>query len=175
MIFMYKLIWLFKTKIVFMIYGNVGRFSYIAKPIFVIGKSRISIGNKVRILPGARIEVLKGGKLIIDNNVSIGPNVNITVAKKVHICSGTTISANVFITDMDHDISVVNKSVMDLPNIVSMGTEIGKYCFIGAGTVILSGSKIQKNVVIGANSVVKGFFEESKIYAGSPARLLRDR
>ena len=170
-----KSLWILKTLLSFGVYRNVGWLSYIANPIFISGKSRMTIGNKVRVFPGGRIEVMKGGKLIIEDDVSIGPCVNITVAKKVTIKTGTTLSANIFITDMDHDISIKNKSVMATKNIISSGTEIGRFCFIGAGVVILSGAQIQDNVVVGANSVVKGHHNQSSIYTGSPASFLKKR
>ena len=173
--FLVKAFWVLKTKISFGLYRNIGRLSYIANPIFILGRSRMVVGNKVRIFPGARIEVMEGAELLIEDNVSIGPNVNITVARRVLIGAGTTISANVFITDMDHDIKVENTSVMDTPNIVSSGTNIGRYCFIGTGAVILAGACLDDNVVVGANSVVKGCLKMSSIYAGSPARFLKNR
>lgn len=170
-----KIFWVLKTQLFFLGCMNIGYLSYIAKPAFISGRSRMKINDRVRIFPGARIEVLDGGELVIESDVSIGPNVNITVARSVRIGSGSTISANVFITDMDHDISVKDKSVMKTPNIISSGTVIGKYSFIGAGVVILAGSTIDDNVVIGANSVVKGKLNCSSIYAGSPARFVRER
>lgn len=170
-----KALWVLRTLISFGAYRNIGWLTYVAKPTFLYGKSRMLFGNNVRIFPGARIEVMKGASLQIDNNVSIGPNVNITVAKKIKINEGTTISANVFITDMDHDISSRNTSVMETSNIISNGTYIGSYCFIGAGVVILGGTEVEDNVVVGANSVVRGILNSDSIYAGSPAKFLRRR
>lgn len=42
--------------------------------------------------------------------------------------------------------------------------------FIGANCVILPGSIIHENVVIGAGSVVKGEIEENSVYAGLPVK-----
>lgn len=167
--------WMIKTYVSFGIFRNIGWLTYVANPIFLSGKSRMIFGDRVRIFPGARIEVMKGAILRIDSGVSIGPNVNITVAKNVQIRKGTTLSANVFITDMDHDISIKNTSVMETNNILSSGTSIGSYCFVGAGVVILAGTQVENNVVIGANSVVRGRLNNASIYAGSPARFLRPR
>lgn len=44
--------------------------------------------------------------------------------------------------------------------------------FIGWGSTVLCGTTIGENVIIGANSVVKGKIEDNSVYAGNPARRL---
>lgn len=132
------------------------------------------MGDKVRIYPGARLECGPEGHIVFGDNISIGLNVNITAFREVNIGSGTTISANVFITDMDHDISDPSRSVMDTKNIVKT-TLIGENCFIGANVVILAGSVLRSGVVIGANSTVRGTFGPNEIVVGSPAKMIGPR
>lgn len=47
---------------------------------------------------------------------------------------------------------------------------IGDNVFIGHGSVILCGTTIENNVIIGANSVVTGHIEANGVYAGNPIR-----
>lgn len=47
---------------------------------------------------------------------------------------------------------------------------IGDNCFIGWGATILAGTTIGDNVIIGANSVVKGKLDADSVYAGNPAK-----
>lgn len=48
--------------------------------------------------------------------------------------------------------------------------------WIGAGSVVVAGAFVAKGAVIGANSVVTGRLEtEYGIYAGAPARLIKQR
>jgi acetyltransferase-like isoleucine patch superfamily enzyme len=47
---------------------------------------------------------------------------------------------------------------------------IGNNVFIGMGTIILCGSTIGDNVIVGANSVVSGNIESDSVYAGNPAK-----
>lgn len=45
--------------------------------------------------------------------------------------------------------------------------------FIGAHSIILKGSNIGKNCIIGAGSVVSGIIPENEVWAGNPARFIR--
>ena len=51
---------------------------------------------------------------------------------------------------------------------------IGEDSFIGAGCIILPGSKIGKFCIVGAGAVVKGDFEDYSVIVGSPARKIKD-
>lgn len=51
---------------------------------------------------------------------------------------------------------------------------IGDGTFIAAGVIILKGSCIGKNCVIGAGSVVSGNIPDNQIWAGNPAKLIRN-
>ena len=51
---------------------------------------------------------------------------------------------------------------------------IGEGCFIGANSIILKGTTLGKNVVVGAGSVVCGNFPDNVIIAGNPARIVKE-
>ena len=44
--------------------------------------------------------------------------------------------------------------------------------FIGIGCIILPGSYIESNVIIGAGSIVKGNVKKDSVYAGTPAKCI---
>ena len=50
---------------------------------------------------------------------------------------------------------------------------IGDNTFVGMNTLILPGTKIGNNVIIGAGSVVKGTIPDNTVYAGVPARFIK--
>lgn len=169
-----KILWWLLLTLESPFWAKVGRKCYLGRPAYVTRSAKIRMGDKVRIYPGARLECGPEGSIVFGDNISIGLNVNITAFKEVNIGSGTTISGNVFITDMDHDISDSSRSVMDTKNIVKT-TLIGENCFIGANVVILAGTVLRPGVVVGANSTVRGSFGPNEIVAGSPAKLIRQR
>jgi len=49
---------------------------------------------------------------------------------------------------------------------------IGNNVFIGYGAIILPGSIIEDNVIVGAGSIVKGFLKKNSVYAGNPAKYI---
>jgi len=163
-----KLYWWLRLNIERPLWRHVGRMSYVGRPTFATRTRSIVIGNKVRIYPNSRLECGPYGKITFGNNISVGPNVNITAYGDLKIDDNTTISANVFITDMDHDFSSLEESTMDRRNVVSK-TFIGRSCFIGANSVILAGTTLERGCVVGANSTLRGKFDAFSVIAGSPA------
>lgn len=169
-----KIIWAIRAVLYKVRYGKIGSMSYIGKPLFTTGEKSCFIGSKVRIYPGMRLEITEGiGKLIIEDDTSIGQNFHVAVAENdVRIGAHTTISGNVHITSLDHGYKMMGTHILKQP-LISRETSIGENCFIGYGVVILAGTKLGKQCVVGANSVVRGSFPDGCVLAGVPARIIK--
>lgn len=159
------------------IYGFFTKFrmpGYIGKPIYISKLKNIQFGKKVRIYPGIRVEAIgENGKIEIGNNVSIGQNFHLVSNEDtLKIGNNVVISGNVFISNTDHDYSDVNKYLFEQP-LKNKHTEIGDNCFIGYGAVILPGTILGKNCIVGANSVVRGIFSDYSVIAGVPAKIIK--
>lgn len=50
---------------------------------------------------------------------------------------------------------------------------LGDNIWIGRGCIVMPGTTIENNVIVGANSIVKGHLYSNFIYAGSPVRKIR--
>jgi acetyltransferase-like isoleucine patch superfamily enzyme len=146
--------------------------SHIGIPLFTYGLKGISIGKRVRIMPGLRIETHNNGTIIFQENISIGQNVHITSAGNLIIGSETTILGNVFVTNIDHDYQEIGEHILNQKMIVKE-TRIGKNCFIGYGAAIQAGTILGTQCVVGANAVVRGTFPDYSVIVGMPARIVK--
>ena len=170
---MRKLFWFIRLIIFAPFFGKVKFPSYIGRPVSIEGIKKIFIGKRVRIYPNVRLEVHgKNSKLIISDNVGIAQNVHITTGSELTIGKGTTILANVFITDIDHDYSEINVPILEQKNIIKK-TTIGENCFIGIGAAIQAGTILGKQCIVGAHSVVRGEFPDYCVIVGTPARIVK--
>ena len=167
-----KLFWMGRALLYKLFFGSLGLFSYIGKPLYLSGFSRINIGSKVRIYPMARIEALIGGAITIEDDVSIGQCLHVISALEVKIGKSSTLSANVFITDVDHEYETIDIHIMN-QSLIKSATRIGRNCFIGYGAVIRAGTQLGAQCIVGANSVVKGTFPDYCVIAGNPAKIIK--
>lgn len=167
-----KLIWGFLAIFYSPFFKKFSFPSHIGIPLLTYGLNGVSIHKRVRIMPGLRIETHKKGTIVMEHNVSIGQNFHITSAGNLIIESDTTISGNVFITNIDHDYQEIGKHILDQKMIVKE-TRIGKNCFIGYGAAIQAGTILGVHCVVGANSVVRGSFPDYSVIVGVPARVVK--
>lgn len=169
---LYKLFWGIITVFYAPFFKKISFPSYIGIPIFTLGLKRVSIGKRVRIFPGLRIETHHNGSIVFEEGISIGQNFHITSAGNLVIGKNTTISGNVFITNIDHNYQVVDQHILNQQMIVKH-TSIGSNCFIGYGAAIQAGTVLGKQCIVGAHSVVRGEFPDYSVIVGIPGKLVK--
>ncbi|MDO4306352.1 MAG: DapH/DapD/GlmU-related protein [Eubacteriales bacterium] len=92
----------------------------------------------------------------------------------IHVGGGTTISRDVII--LTHDYSIAKGlsykfgSGAETVKKFQKEVRIGNNCFIGARSIILPGTVIEDNTIVGAGSVVKGCHAGNSVICGNPAR-----
>ncbi len=127
----------------------------------VAKNSRAELGSGVRIGKNALVSVLNGGTLSVGAGTSIGMNNLIVCHEQIRIGQETILAPNVFIYDHDHvfdaECGVHKREFKTSP------VSIGDRCWIGANTVILRGTKIGNNCVIGAGCVLKGDYPDGSV------------
>lgn len=110
----------------------------------------------------------------IGNDVGIS-GATIYAREKITIGNNTLIGANTKI--IDNDFHPIDPAVrLRTPN-EHMGVrsiEIGENVFVGCNCLILKGSKIGSNTVIGAGSIVSGEIPSNCIAAGNPAKVVKN-
>lgn len=168
-----KLMWGIRGLVYKPFFGKFGICSYIGKPVSLIGKRNIFLGNRVRIYPGVRMEAHENGRIIIGDNTSIAQNFHITAAKEdLVIGANVTILGNAFVTNIDHNYRDINKHILDQDWIIKT-TKIGDGCFIGFGAAIQAGTVLGKHCIVGTNAVVRGSFPDYSVIVGVPAKIIR--
>lgn len=169
-----KYFWAIRAIIYKIGFKEIGKFSYIGKPVYLQGTRKVKIGNRVRIYPGVRIETHgQEGSIVIKDNVSIGQNFHITSSGfELVIGENTTILGNVFITNIDHDYRQIGVHILKQDFLIK-DTKIGKNCFIGYGAAIQAGTILGRQCIVGANSVVRGKFPDYSVIVGAPAKIVK--
>ena len=140
--------------------------------------SKISLGNNVRIDDFSVLSAGLGG-------ISIGNHIHIAVfslligAGKIILSDFCNISSRVSIYSSNDDYS---GSTMTNPTLPSQYTGIthadvllNKHVIVGCGSVILPGITLEEGVAVGALSLVTKDCEAFGIYAGNPARRIKER
>lgn len=159
-------------------YGHKGKNSVIIKPMRILGKKHIYIGNNVTILNQARIEAVTKWNgadykpsIVIKDGASIEQCCHIIAADELVIEKDVVISAFVYIADCQERFD--KKSRMMESELTVKRVLIKEGAFIGIGAVIMPGVTIGKKAVIGANAVVTKDVPDYEIWAGVPAKFLK--
>jgi carbonic anhydrase/acetyltransferase-like protein (isoleucine patch superfamily) len=119
------------------------------------------------LAPGAQSPVLR-----IGDRCSIGRASHVVAHRRVVIGDDVITGPSCYVTDQNHvyadpEVPIARQWPADDP------VEIGAGSWIGAGAVILPGTRLGRNTVVGAGSVVRGSFADHAVLAGVPARLVR--
>lgn len=142
----------------------------------------ISIGSQTLIEPFSQIVVEVSspltsiqGRLIIAEKVIIGSGANIRAAGgEISIARNSMLAQQVSLIASNHLISG-EKPYRDLPwDESKVGVVIEENVWIGAGVTVLPGCAIGKNSVVGAGSVVTKSIPANEVWAGIPARKIRN-
>ncbi|WP_440872008.1 acyltransferase [Vibrio diabolicus] len=85
------------------------------------------------------------------------------------------ISENVILLTHDYSLTTGLISIglePDTDIAFKYGISIGKNVFIGMGSILMPGSVIDDNVIVGAGSVVRGHVPSNSVVLGNPARVV---
>ena len=128
-----------------------------------------SLGRNVYLGRNATIDCPRGGRLVFSDNVSVTEGLFLSAALEVKIGANTIIGEYCSIRDANHDFSQLDIPIGSQPMIAAV-TEVGPDCWIGRGSVVLSGKTIGRGSVVGANSVVSTSMPELSISYGVAAK-----
>jgi len=143
------------------------------EPWIEIGADTL-VGQQVSISAGIAPgqELGPATLLRIGDRCVIGRGTHIVAHQRIDIGDDVFTGPYVYITDQNHgyadpEVPIGRQWPANSP------VSIGAGSWLGAGAIVLPGTRIGRNVVVGAGSVVRGVFGDHCVVAGVPARVIR--
>lgn len=124
-------------------------------------KSKFILYGLVKARSGVKIFVRNSGMLSINEGTFLNHGCMIVSHQKIEIGKNVQFGPNVFIYDHDHDFRT--KDGLKNLQYKTAPVHIGDNVWIGANVVILRGTKVGDNCIIGAGSVINGTYEKNSI------------
>ena len=121
----------------------------------------LHIGKIMKMRGGSKLRVRKGAKVVIGDYFSMGNRCIITAYKSVTIGNEVQFGPGVLVYDQDHDLGVEGGLAAKKFKISPI--TIGNNVWIGANAIILRGTTIGDNCIVGAGCVIKGDFPANSL------------
>lgn len=136
--------------------------------------NNIHISKNVVISSNIVLRIFNSCRLIIKEGTYIGANCHVAGTKNsIMIERDVLVSDRVFISTSEHRYEDVSKPISKQGFKSKGDIVIGEECLIGIGSTILTGVKIGKHSVIGANSVVIHDVPSYSVAVGNPAQVIK--
>jgi len=152
-----------KTKLLKKKFKKIGKNCLISSKASFIGEKNISLGNEVRIDDYCVI-VAFDGNISIGSNTHIGALTYILGSGGIKIGNNCSISQGVKIYSKSDDYKSIKK------NKYKSKVLILENCIIGSNSVILPGSKLNKNVRIGALTIVNKEIKPNQLFFNNKSK-----
>ena len=157
-------------------FASVGEDVQISDKVCFYGAAKMRIGSHVRI----------DDFCILIGSVTLGNYIHIANYTAIHASAGSftmgsysTLSSRVAVYAASDDYSgeYMTNSVVpsQYTHIISSDIVIGEHVVVGSGSTLLPGAVLPDGVALGAMSLVKTSLSPWCIYAGIPAKKIRDR
>jgi acetyltransferase-like isoleucine patch superfamily enzyme len=151
--------------------------------------SRALVSTSARVQWGAEISlgrgtVVKPYAVIQSSGGSVRFGRDCAISSFVHVSTGVgdviagdyvRIAPNCTLVGGTKEVRSRDRLIKDQPESELRGIRIADDVLIGAGAVVLPGSRIERGAVVGAGSVVSGVVPEYAIVAGAPAAVIGSR
>ncbi len=159
-------------------FASMGENVQISDRASFYGATRITLGSNVRIDDFCVLAAGVGG-ILIGNYVHIAVGSSLIGAGKITMSDFSGLSSRISIYSSSDDYSGATLTNPTVPSeytgVTSADVFLGKHVIVGSGSVILPGVTLEEGVAVGALSLVHKRCEAFGIYAGNPARRIKER
>jgi len=159
-------------------FASVGENVKISNCASFYNAANIALGNNVRIDDFCVLSAGVGG-IQVDDNIHIAVYSSLIGAGKITLSDFCNISSRVSIYSSNDDYSGATMTNPTVPSqftgVTHADVYLGKHVIVGSGTVILPGITLEEGVAVGALSLVTRNCDAFGIYAGNPAKRIKER
>jgi acetyltransferase-like isoleucine patch superfamily enzyme len=159
-------------------FASVGDNVQISDRASFYGIARIAVGSNVRIDDFCVLTAGVGG-IEVGNYVHIAVGSTLIGAGKITMADFSGLSSRVSVYSSSDDYSGASLTNPTVPSeytgVTHADVYLGKHVIVGSGSVILPGVTLEDGVAVGALSLVNRNCEAFVIYAGNPARRVKER
>ena len=159
-------------------FASVGKNVQISDRASFYGANRITLGNNIRIDDFCVLSAGVGG-ILVGNYVHIAVSSSLIGAGRITLSDFCNISSRVAIYSSNDDYSGATLTNPTVPSeytgVTHADVLLGKHVIVGSGSVILPGVTLEEGVAVGALSLVNRNCKMFGIYAGNPARRIKER
>lgn len=160
-------------------------FKYLGKNVKISDKASIYNAKNIYLDDNCRIDdfcILSAGVggIHLGKYVHVAAYSSLIGAEKIILADFSGISSRVSIYSSSDDYSgefMPHPTIPDeFRNVDNLPVYLDKHTIVGAGAIVLPGAKLNIGVAIGALSLVLGKeYPEFMIYAGTPAKVIKER
>ncbi|SMP56925.1 acyltransferase [Anoxynatronum buryatiense] len=159
-------------------FKSIGKNVRISSDARIYGQENISIGNNVRIDDFVILSAVNGS-ITIGNYVFIARSSHLSGALGIELKDFSSMAANTVIYSASDDYSGSYLTAQAVPqkytNYRGGKVVLGRHVIIGSSTTIIGPCDIGEGCSVGAMTLVNKKLEPWGVYAGVPAKRLKDR
>ncbi|MDH3638594.1 MAG: acyltransferase [Gammaproteobacteria bacterium] len=156
----------------------LGRNVRISSDARIYGPENISIGNNVRIDDFTILAAI-GGWITLGDYVFLARNTHLSAALGIEMRDFSGTAGNVIIYSSSDDYSGESLTAQAVPKEYTRQTGgpviVGRHVLLGAATTVIGPCDIGEGCSVGSMSLVRDDLPPWGIYAGIPARRLKER
>ncbi|WP_433901935.1 acyltransferase [Sphingobacterium puteale] len=138
-------------------FNYFGKGAEVRPGAYIVGCSKIYLGERVIIRPGSMIH---GASSNLDISIKIEDYAMLGSGCHIYVSNHTFSNPNIPVIDQGHDLS--------LPVVIKKGA------WLGANVILLPGVTIGENAVIAAGAVVTKSIPDRTVAAGVPAKVIKN-
>lgn len=159
-------------------FKSVGEEVLIHKTVVLVHCERVSLGHRVRVGPFSVLSA-SVAQISVGSHVHIASHCSFTAQAEIILEDFSEIAQGARLITSTDDYSGLGLSGPTVPDeyrkLFTAPIRIRRHCAVGTSSTIMPGVTIGEGTVVGALSLVKESLPEWSIYAGVPARRIRDR